>query len=107
MVTGCLILIMKDFEWCAMDEEMDFYLRRCVKEWADGCQPPADGRARLLHAAGQAWLGAPAHRLGVIAYLWTLVSNRPLIELRSERARPYTQSRTWSLYIATQWRLAN
>ena len=91
-----------------MDEEMDFYLRRCIKDWAAGYQPPADGRAKLLKAAEQTWQHAPARRLGAIAYLWALIFDQPVVDFHPDgMVRPYTQSRNWSLYIATQWRLAN
>jgi hypothetical protein len=36
-----------------MNDEGDTYLGRCVKNWAAGRQPPADGRERLLSQARQ------------------------------------------------------
>jgi hypothetical protein len=34
-----------------MNDEMDFYLSRCIKNWTAQYRPPVDGRRRLLLAA--------------------------------------------------------
>ena len=47
-----------------MDDEMDVYLSRCLKNWAARRQPPARGKERLLRALIlPTWRSSTARRL--------------------------------------------
>ena len=89
-------------------DEMDFYLSRCVKNWAASHCPPAGGRIRLLRAAASPPVQRERQLVRFLSYLKTLVSVGPDIYYEGEiYLGPITQSRAWSYHFATNIRLAN
>jgi len=99
---------MKDHEWCEMDDEMDPYLGRCIKNWAAQYQPPADGHVRLIEAAMSHPVQNGRRLMHVLALLSSVFQSRAMVNPHNEWQRgPYSQSRPWSLYFATNYRLAN
>ena len=95
---------MKDLEWCVMDE-MDFYIKRCVKNWAAKRQPPTRGRARLIKAASASLVQNDRQVVRFINYLklWITVSQDIYSENDLYRG-PITQSRAWSFHFAANCR---
>lgn len=101
---------MKDHEWCDMNDEMDFYLSRCLKNWAAESQPPRAARARLLRAASS----PPVQGERMLSRFYSFI--RTFIPYGEERLEeyhdgwvlaPYHQPRVWSFYFAASWRMAN
>ncbi len=93
-----------------MDDEMDFYLSRCIKNWAARYQPPVDGRERLIQAASKSSsMGMRSgYMVKVMTFLKTLFFGQPVLDLRGVLlAEPYSQTHIWSFDTATNWRLAN
>jgi hypothetical protein len=64
MVKLCRAWITKDLNGCDMDDEMDSYLSRSLKNWAARRQPPPHGKEHLLRAiVAPRWRSATAKRL--------------------------------------------
>jgi hypothetical protein len=97
---------MKVIEWCRMDET-DFYLSRCIKNWAAGNQPPANGRGRLLQAASSPPVQRDRQIIRAMTTLWTKFFGREWVFAEGDwLIGPQAYSRTWSLHVVANWRLA-
>ncbi len=92
-----------------MDEEMDFFLSRSLKNWAAKFSPPKEARERLLQRASQT--AHPQKRWFV--RLLELIQPRPFepyafIYNGAEWViAPRTHMQLWVFHMATGWRLAN
>lgn len=84
-----------------MDDEMDSYLSRNLKNWATGQKPPAGGRARLLEAA--AYPPVPVYYYSPVRHLWHRLINTPAFSRQHEDGwlEPITQSRMWSFHLTS------
>ena len=86
-----------------MNDEMDVYLNRYLKNWAVQLRPPADGREQLMQKAA----APPAEQ--EMSYLHALL-NKLLSRSTSYHPHcgylfgPFTQSRAWSFHIAATLR---
>lgn len=85
-----------------MDEEMDLYLSRCLKNWAARYQPPLRGKERLIKAiVSPRWMFArrsAASRAAVREYSPThQVVYLPGIMVRGS----FTLSLAWPVHIAS------
>ena len=90
-----------------MNDDMDFYLSRCLKNRAAKSQPPSDGRARLLQAANS----PPVRRERQIIRIMTAIRNtffgRDWAYPDADWfIGPRVHSRAWSLHVETNPRFA-
>ena len=91
---------MKDLDWCDMNDEMDFYLSRCVKNWAAQQQPPPGGRTRLLETASSPAIEQRRYfdRLLYAINLWLFTPDHTYHN-HEWSIGPITQSRAWSFHL--------
>jgi hypothetical protein len=96
------ILIMKDHE-CVVQDAMDSFISRSLKNWAARQSPPSDGKERLLRAAQ---VPPPVKQFIVRIWLDKLFSYKvPLRTFDDDiMTVPFTQSRIWSFHITTSIR---
>jgi len=94
-----------------MDNGMDRYIGRCLKNWTAKYQPPVDGRARLIRTASLPTFNRHAHALSeqLSSFLNRYSSvNDPFYYPRQRQITgPFTQSLFFSLHLAANHRLAN
>ena len=89
-------------------DEMDFYLSRCVKNWAGKQQPPKDGLLRLIMAAKSPPVQREKQIVRFVSYCKGLLFENQEFYIEGDwRMGPITQSRAWSFHLATNWRLAH
>lgn len=90
-----------------MNDEMDFYLSRSLKNWAATQRPPADDRARLLEAASSPPVQRDRQIIHVLTAVWSGFFGREWVYAEGDWfIGPHAYSRVWSLHVATNWRLA-
>lgn len=90
-----------------MNDDMDGYLSRSLKNWAAKNQPPEDSRARLLQAAGSTPVQRDRQIIRVMTAVWSKLFGREWVYAEGDwLIGPHTHSRTWSFHIETNWRLA-
>jgi hypothetical protein len=88
-------------------EEMDFYLSRCIKNWAATKRAPIGGRARLLEAASSPPVQRDRQIVRFITYVKVLLLvDREIYPEQGSYLGPFTQSRAWSFHFAANWRWA-
>lgn len=91
-----------------IDDEMDRYISRSIKNWAALKSLPAGGRERLLQQASQTsirqlpWWEKISISLGLF---YQTKSER--FHGGNRRVIPATQSRVYSYYLITNWRFAS
>ena len=91
-----------------INDDMDFYIKQCTKNWSAQFQPPAGARAQLLRTASL----RPEKRenrlerfLKVIKF--SFFGGRQAIYYDGKWIDgPYAHSYAWSMHIDTNWRLA-
>jgi hypothetical protein len=96
---------MKDLKLFDMDE-MDFYLSRCVKNWAASKHPPVNGRARLLRAAGSPPVQRDRQFMRFITYLKVMLMIGQDVYPEREFFGPITKTSVWSFDHSANWRWA-
>ncbi len=90
-----------------MNDEMDFYLSRCLKNWSAGEQPPPGSRARLLSAANSPPVQRDRQIIRILTTVWSGFFGREWVYAEGDwLLGPRTYSRVWSYHVATNWRLA-
>jgi hypothetical protein len=85
-----------------MNDEMDFYLSRCVKNWAAQYHSPSYGRRRLLQAAASPPVQRERQIVRFLAGLksWLIGSNEQEFYIEGDWViGPVTQSRAWSYHV--------
>jgi hypothetical protein len=94
-----------------MDNGMDRYIGRCLKNWTAKYQPPVDGRAKLIRKASLSSFARHSHPF---TEQWSNFLNR--YSLADEEfyyprqwqiTGPFTQSLIFSFHLAANHRLAN
>jgi len=86
-------------------DEMDFYIKRCVKNWATKRQPPARGRARLIKAASASLIQDDRQLVRFLTYIKSSIMVSQDIYFENDLYRgPITQSRAWSFHFAANCR---
>jgi len=93
-----------------MNDEMDFYIGRCLKNWTAKYQPPAEGRQLLLKRAAQ----PPVSEQNLFSNLISTFVNRwstPGEHYYSYQCWQVTRSETqpsyWSLNLVVYQKLAH
>jgi hypothetical protein len=81
-----------------MNDQMDSYLSRCLKNWAARSRPPVDGKEKLLRAAVLDKRAAGSEFYSQPGYYPDPRNEYSLV--------PITQSRMWSFHMAMTFRLA-
>ena len=90
-----------------MNDEMDYYLSRSLKNWAAENQPPKGGRARLLSAAASPPVQRDRQIIRVMTTVWSTFFGRDWVYAEGDwLIGPQAHSRAWSLHVETNWRLA-
>ena len=84
-----------------MNDEMDYYLDRSIKNWAAKHQPPIGGRERLLDLAGSAPVQRERQIIRAMNSVWAAVFGRDWIYSEAS-----VQSRPWFLHLDANTRLA-
>ena len=90
-----------------MDNDIDYYLSRCMKNWAAENQPPLDGRARLLKAASSPPVQRDRQIIRIMTTVWATFFGRDYIYSEAGWVfGPQAYPRDWRLHIDSNWRLA-
>jgi hypothetical protein len=85
-----------------MNDNMDGYLSRTIKNWAARQRVPAGSRERLLQLAAQP--DASPQPMGLLDLIRRAFG--PATLKHDEAALgPFSQSRTWSFHVATSMRM--
>lgn len=88
-------------------DEMDYYLSRCIKNWAATKKAPIGGRVRLLDAASSPPVQRERQMVRLLTYFKALLlADREFYPEREFYLGPFTQSRAWSFHFAANWRWA-
>jgi hypothetical protein len=102
---------MKDREWCAMENGMDRYIGRCLKNWTAKYQPPIDGRAKLVGMASQPAITRHAHplseRFSTFLNRSSAVDDQFYYPRQWQITGPFTQSLIFSFHMVANQRMAN
>ena len=91
-----------------MDDDMDDYLGRCLKNWSAQYQPPEDGRERLLRKASR----PPVRQQRMLEKFFTSLRNRYYFPEQYEYPGntdiigPHSQTLVWTFQLAANTRLA-
>ncbi len=93
-----------------MDNGIDRYIGRCLKNWTAKYQPPLNGRARLIHQAGLAPALPVSHPFAkqITDFLnrYSSVNDQFYYPRQWQITGPFTQSLIFSLHIQNNTRLA-
>lgn len=90
-----------------MNDEMDAYLERCIKNWAARHQPPEDGRARLLEMAASPPEQRQRRIASLISWLkgWYSNPSQVFVYEKNEWTIGHAaQSRIWFSHMTANWR---
>jgi hypothetical protein len=89
-----------------MDDDLDVYIGRSLKNWSASQPLPAGGRRRLLRAA--AGYSEDHDRMTYLLSIWKKsTSPTTAYPIHGDRfLGPLTQSRYWSYHLAASLRLA-
>jgi len=94
-----------------MNDELESYLSRCLKNWTAKYRPPGDGKARLIRRASLP--PSPDEAYPFVRYFSAFLnrfanSNDLFYSQRNwQIVGPFTQSLVWSFHIENNHRLAN
>jgi hypothetical protein len=92
-----------------MKDEMDVYLGRCMKKWADDRDPPVESRRRLLKAAASLPVQQEqrlSDLIGVIRDRFFPTSDNFYTYYDEWPRTPITQSSAWYFHVTLNWRSA-
>jgi hypothetical protein len=90
-----------------MNDDMDFYLSRCLKNWSANQKPPDGVRALLLEAASSPPVQRDRQIISVLTTVWSKFFGRDWVYAEGDWfLGPQMYSRTWSLHWETNLRLA-
>jgi hypothetical protein len=94
-----------------MENEMDRYIGRCLKNWTAKYHPSVDGRARLIKQAGLPPFARQAHpfaeRMSSFFNRYSAVNDQFYYPRQWQITGPFTQSLVFSFHLAANHRLAN
>ncbi|MCC7129698.1 MAG: hypothetical protein B6D39_06950 [Anaerolineae bacterium UTCFX2] len=93
-----------------MNDEMDSYIGRCLKNWTAKFQPPAEGRRLLLERAAQPPVSEQTPFSAFISTFtnrWSAPGEHYYSYQYWQSARPETQPSYWSLNLVVQQKLAH
>jgi hypothetical protein len=94
-----------------MDDGMDRYIGRCLKNWAAKYHPPVDGRAKLMRKASLSPFTRHSHpfseQLSTFLNRYSLVNDQYYYPRQWQITGPFTQSLIFSFHLAANHRLAN
>jgi hypothetical protein len=94
-----------------MNDDMDVYIGRCLKNWTAKFRPPADGKAKLLRATDYplAQESPPfGHFFSTFANRWSSPGEQFYAQRHWQLISPFSRSiHYWTFHLAAQQRLAN
>jgi hypothetical protein len=94
-----------------MENGMDRYIGRCLKNWTANYLPPADGRAKLIRKAGLPPFTRNSHplseQLSIFLNRYSSVNDQFYYPRQWQITGPFTQSLVFSFHLAANQRLAN
>jgi hypothetical protein len=86
-----------------MNDNMDGYLSRTMKNWAARQRVPAGSRERLLQMAAHPT--TPPESLDLLDLLRRALFGPVTLKHDEPALGPFSQSRTWSFHVATSMRM--
>lgn len=90
-----------------MNDDMDYYVGRCLKNWAAASQPPKSARARLLKAAGSPPVQGERQIMRIMTAIWSMFFGPDWVYPDADNLNGLQmQARPWFLHIDTYMRLA-
>lgn len=93
-----------------MNDEMDHYIGRCLKNWSAKHHPPADGRRNLLDRAGYPPAPEPApfsNFFATFANRWASPGEQYYSRRHWQLVGPEARSISWSFSLVTHQKLAH
>jgi hypothetical protein len=90
-----------------MNDDMDVYLSRCLKNWAADNKPPVSSRSSLLRAAKSKPVQRDRQIVHAMVTICSLFFGREWVYAEEEwQFGPHLNSRNWSYHISSNVRLA-
>ena len=94
-----------------MENGMDRYIGRCLKNWTAKYNPPVDGRAKLIRIASLPPFNQQAHpfseQLSTFLNRYSTVNDHFYYPRQWQITGPFTQSLIFSFHLAANHRMAN
>jgi hypothetical protein len=93
-----------------MNDEMDIYIGRCLKNWTAKHRLPADGRRRLLERAGDAPVKKPApfsNFFAAFSNRWSSPGEHFYTHRHWQMADSLSLSINWSFHLVTHQKLSH
>jgi hypothetical protein len=93
-----------------MNDELETYLSRCLKNWTAKYRPPINGKANLLRRASMPASSEAPPLMNYFSALLNRFSNSNDMfysQRKWQMAGPFTQSLVWSFHFESNHRLAS
>jgi hypothetical protein len=94
-----------------MENGMDRYIGRCLKNWTAKYYPPVDGRAKLIRKASQPPFSHHSHpfseQISTFLNRCSSVNDQYYYPRKWQITGPFTQSLVFSFHLTAYHRLTN